>query len=123
VRYIERFQADTIRKLKNGTHAEAVYLDSSKTVVPVAKVCSGFAHLQGKTVSILADGMVHRDLVVSSTGTVTLDAAASSAIVGLPFESIIEPTYLETMDPNSLSKMGKKRLTRATLEFWKTIGG
>ena len=123
VRYIERFQADTIRKLKDGTHAAAVYLDSSKTVVPVAKVCSGFAHLQGKTVSILADGMVHRDLVVSSSGTVTLDAAASSAIVGLPFESIIEPTYLETMDPNSLSKMGKKRLTRATLEFWKTIGG
>jgi hypothetical protein len=79
--------------------------------------------LQGKTVSILADGMVHRDLVVSSTGTVTLDAAASSAIIGLPYSSIIEPTYLETMDPNSLSKLGKKRLTRATLEVWKTIGG
>ena len=122
-RYVERFQPDTIRKIKDGNHAAAVYLDSAMTVTPVAKLCSGLSHLKGKTVSILADGMVHRDLVVSATGTLLLDANATSAIIGLPFESILEPTYLETMDPNSLSKLGKKRLTRAILEFWKTLGG
>jgi hypothetical protein len=123
VRYVERMQPDTIRKLKDGNHSAAVYLDCAKKVTPVANACSGLLHLKGKTVSILADGMVHRDLVVSATGTLLLDANATSAIIGLPFESILEPTYLETMDPNSLSKLGKKRLTRAILEFWKTLGG
>lgn len=121
-RYVERFQPDTLRKLKDGNHSEAIYLDSAKQVTPAGKVCAGLSHLEGKTVSILADGMVHRDLVVSG-GSLSLDVASASAIIGLPFESILEPTYLETMDPNSNSKLGKKRLTRAILEFWKTIGG
>jgi hypothetical protein len=121
-RYVERFQPDTLRKLKDGNHSEAIYLDSAKQVAPAGKVCTGLSHLEGKTVSILADGMVHRDLVVSG-GSLSLDVASTSAIIGLPFESILEPTYLETMDPNSNSKLGKKRLTRAMLEFWKTLGG
>lgn len=45
---------------------------------------SGLSHLEGKTVSILADGAVHPRRVVSG-GSVSLDRAASVVHVGLPY--------------------------------------
>jgi hypothetical protein len=51
-----------------------------------ATTISGLSHLEGKTVGVLADYSVHPDEVVAS-GAITLDAAASRAIVGLSYES------------------------------------
>ena len=52
-------------------------------------VISGITWLEGKTVSILADGAVHPQKVVSS-GSITLDRAASVVHVGLPYESDLQ---------------------------------
>lgn len=52
-------------------------------------VWTGLTHLEGKTVSILADGKVHKDLTVSS-GSITLDYGASTLQVGLPYTSTLE---------------------------------
>jgi len=49
-------------------------------------VISGISWLEGKTVNILADGAVHPQKVVSS-GSITLDRAASVVHLGLPYES------------------------------------
>lgn len=54
-----------------------------------ATVISGLDHLEGKTVSILADGNVHPQRVVAS-GAVTLDRTASTVHVGLPYVSDFE---------------------------------
>lgn len=51
---------------------------------------SGLDHLEGQTVSILADGVVHANKTVSS-GAVTLDAAASAVEIGLSYTHIVEP--------------------------------
>ena len=53
-------------------------------------VWSGLDHLEGRTVSIIADGIVLDDQQVQS-GSVTLSEAASAVQVGLPFTHIIEP--------------------------------
>jgi hypothetical protein len=58
---------------------------------------------------------------VASNGTMTI-LSASTVIVGLPYESRLEPTALETPDPSSMTKLGKKRLHRAVVEFWKSDG-
>ncbi len=50
---------------------------------------AGLSHLEGKTVSILADGAVHPQKVVSS-GSITLDRASSVVHVGLPYESDLQ---------------------------------
>ncbi|NQU58991.1 MAG: hypothetical protein HQ513_17305 [Rhodospirillales bacterium] len=51
---------------------------------------SGLAHLEGKTVKVLADGAVHADTVVSG-GAVTLEQAVSQVEIGLGFTHVVEP--------------------------------
>jgi len=62
---------------------------------------SGLTHLLGETVTILADGEVIDDQVVSDTGTITLTTAASLVHVGLAFTSKLEP-----MKPVIETRMG-----------------
>jgi hypothetical protein len=50
---------------------------------------SGLNYLEGKTVSILADGAVHPQRVVSS-GTIVLERAASVAHIGLQYNSDLQ---------------------------------
>ncbi len=60
------------------------------TTYEVARnIVSGITWLEGKTVSILADGAVHPQRTVSS-GSITLDRAASVVHVGLPYDSDLE---------------------------------
>ncbi len=69
-----------------------IYLDSmiSYSGSATASV-SGLAHLEGKTVQVVADGAVHPDLVVSS-GALTLNYTASDIKVGLKYVSKLTPT-------------------------------
>lgn len=125
VRLIERLTPDVVRSLKSGATTTLVYADCSKTSVSSGSgLVSGLSHLIGKSVSLLVDGKVHAPVTVSGGGTVQLVATAANynknVVAGLPYDSILEPTYLETMDPNSVSLAGKKRLHRAVLEFWKS---
>ena len=50
---------------------------------------SGLDHIEGKTVSILADGSVHPQRVVSS-GAITLERAASVVHIGLQYNSDLQ---------------------------------
>jgi hypothetical protein len=125
IRFIERFKSGVGRTLKTGDLTTLVYSDSSKTSVSSGTgLVSGLAHLIGKSVSLLVDGKVHPPVTVGGGGTVLLAANAANynktVVAGLPYTSTLEPTYLETMDPNSVTLAGKKRLHRAVLEFWKS---
>jgi hypothetical protein len=121
-RYIERFQPDIIRQTKEEDQADLIFSDSAKVRTgALTKNISGLGHLEGRTVSVLADGAPHPNKTVSG-GAITLDWRAQKVIVGLPFTSLLEPTYLETMDPGSITKAFKKRITRAAIEFWKSLG-
>ncbi|QLG93706.1 hypothetical protein HZF02_17880 [Pseudomonas yamanorum] len=64
-----------------------------------AKTISGLAHLEGKTVSILADGSVHPQLVVTN-GAVVLQEYAGVAHVGLQYVSDMETLDLELKNAN-----------------------
>lgn len=60
---------------------------------------TGLWWLAGRTVRVLADGGVLRNLTVSATGTLTLPTAASKVKVGLPFTTDVQtlPLYVEGM--------------------------
>jgi hypothetical protein len=69
---------------------DAFYVDCGITVTQASSVTvSGLSHLEGQTVTVLANGRVHRDVVVSS-GAITLDYAVTKAQVGLPYTSRYE---------------------------------
>lgn len=64
---------------------DAFYVDSGLTYDGAATTSiTGLDHLEGETVSILADGAVHPDKTVSA-GAITLDAAASKVQAGLAY--------------------------------------
>jgi hypothetical protein len=68
----------------------------------------GYSHLIGETVSILADGVVQDDQVVSDSGTITETAfsTATNVHVGLKYESKLKP-----MKPVSQPDMMSKTVT------------
>lgn len=122
VRYIERLQPDIARALKNATHEDFVFVDCAKKYSGSGLTSiTGMTHLANRTVSVIGDGKAQANRTVSAGGTLTV-TAADEVIIGLPYTSYFEPTYLETPDPNSMSKVAKKRLHRVAVEFWKSTG-
>jgi hypothetical protein len=81
---------------------------------------SGLTWLEGKTVSILADGAVHPQRVVTS-GAVTLDVAANIVTVGLPYESDIETLPL-AMQIDGFGQGRYKNINKAWLRVFKSSG-
>ncbi len=76
-------------------------------------VLSGLDHLEGKTVSILADGNVAPQRVVTN-GSVTLQSPAILACIGLPITSDFETLDLSIQNqPNFLGN--KKRINSVTV--------
>lgn len=62
----------------------------SGTADPAKTVWTGLDHLEGRTVKIVADGVVAPDQAVTA-GKITLAVPASSVQAGLPFVHAIEP--------------------------------
>jgi hypothetical protein len=81
---------------------------------------SGLAHLEGATVSILADGAVQPQETVSS-GTVSLDRAAVLIHVGLPYESDLQ-TLPAVMSIDGYGQGRYKNVNKAYLRVFKSSG-
>lgn len=71
---------------------DALTLDSALTgeVETATETWSGLDHLEGQSVSIIADGIVQDDEVVVS-GSITLSKAANEVEIGLPYTHKIKP--------------------------------
>ncbi len=87
---------------------DTLYLDSalSGEVGTPALVWSGLDHLEGESVSIVADGALIPDQEVQS-GSVTLSEPASTVQIGLPYTHVIEP-----LPPNESGSVGAGRKIR-----------
>lgn len=124
-RYIERMDPAYRETLEEEIKTSWFYVDSGKTVYGVFANTprSGFSHLNGKTVSILADGAVIPNQTVSG-GNITLPVSASVVTVGLPYTSTLKPMPL---DPGQLpdgSAQGRKfRVNRMVVRIYKSLGG
>lgn len=82
---------------------------------------SGLTHLEGETVSILADGAVHPAKVVSS-GVVTLEAPAVIVHVGLPIEADLR-TLPAAMQIDSAFGQGRtKNVNKVAVRVYRSSG-
>ena len=80
----------TVATVKLDVDLPASLRNTGITTYEVARnVISGLNHLEGKTVSILADAAVHPQRVVSS-GSITLDRASSVVHAGLEYKSDLQ---------------------------------
>tara|TARA_R110001583_G_scaffold175476_1_gene330039 strand:- start:659 stop:3121 length:2463 start_codon:yes stop_codon:yes gene_type:complete len=81
---------------------------------------SGMGHLEGKTISILADGNVEAQKVVSS-GAITISHPASKIHLGLPIQGDVQTLNLELGQPTQQGK--KKSISAVTLRVEESRGG
>ncbi len=117
-RYVERlapfFRSSDVR--------DAQFADSSLSYSgEPATVLDGLAHLEGETVSILADGWVHPPQRVRD-GRITLDRAVSRAHVGFPFISELSPMQPEVPQKDGVSQGRIKRISRAWVRLYHSMG-
>jgi len=90
---IERFSPNHLQMVKSAVAPEElVHLDAAWVYAGTATTAvTGLDHLTGRQVRILADGAEHPPQTVPDSGALTLEAAASNIIIGLPYESCLQP--------------------------------
>jgi hypothetical protein len=82
---------------------------------------SGLEHLEGKEVSILADGARVPDQTVVS-GQIVLVKAASKIIVGLKYQWALTPMSVEGGNPAGLSQSKRKRIVKLSVKLERSLG-
>jgi len=98
------------------------FLDSHLTYDGAATTTlSGLGHLEGQTVSILADGATHADKTVSS-GSISLDRSTEKAVVGLSYDSILQTMRIEGGAAEGTSQGKTKRISKVVLRLFETVG-
>lgn len=115
-RYVERMRPRAFE-----TQADCFFVDSGATYggVPTTSI-TGLTWLEGKTVNVLADGAVHRQLVVTG-GAITLDYPASTVQVGLPIVADLQTLPLVFSQPG-YGQGTKKNINKVFLRV-KDSGG
>ncbi len=120
VRYIE-FLTRGMPEVSVNTRA-ATYLDSMLTYEGGAvSAVFGLDHLEGQTVSVLANGAAHPDRVVSG-GSITLNGSYAIVHVGLPYTSTLQTMRIEAGAKDGTAQGKKKRISRITYRLYDTLG-
>jgi hypothetical protein len=116
VEYINKFDFSTTDSTDyNFLDSQLAYSGSPATTI------SGLSHLEGQTVSILADGSAHPDRTVTS-GSITLTRAASKVKVGLPYISILQTMRIDAGSQDGTSQAKTKRIYEVTIRLFQTVG-
>jgi len=82
---------------------------------------SGLYHLEGQTLSILANGATHADETVSGGG-VALDFPVTSGALGFGYTSEMQTMRLESGSQDGTSQGKPKRIHDITVRFHETVG-
>lgn len=119
-RYVEILQKDW---RSSDTASSAFFVDSGLSYSGASTTTiSGLDHLEGETVSVLADGATHPDKVVAS-GSITLDRSASVAQVGLSYNATLQTMRMDYGAADGTSQGKTKRLTNISFMLYQTGPG
>ena len=116
IEYINLFDYGTDQK-------DGFFVDSGLTYSGSATTSiTGLDHLEGQSVTILADGATHPNKTVSS-GAVTLDRSSTKVHIGLPYTSLLQTMRIEMAGGEGGTSQSKdKRIHEVTLRLHETVG-
>lgn len=126
--YLERinreFELDNIYNVFSDFNSKPVYVDSAKIhiVGTAALVHTGWSHLIGQTVQVVADGFYAGTFVVDGSGQITLTTAAKEVIAGLGYRSLVKPVGINMGSVIGTSQGAVKTIDQVTFKFVRTIG-
>ena len=82
---------------------------------------SGLYHLEGQTVSVLANGATHSPQTATNGG-ISLNFAITTGAVGLPYTSEMQTLRIESGSSDGTSQGKPKRIHDVTLRLHETVG-
>jgi len=101
---------------------DGFYVDSGLTYSgSAATVISGLDHLEGQSVTILANGATHPNKTVSG-GSITLDRSSTKVHIGLNYTSLLQTMRVELQGEGGTSQSKDKRIHEVTLRLHETVG-
>jgi len=115
VEYLTPFEFDSSLTQFQFVDSALSYSGSSTSTL------TGLDHLNGQTVSVIANGSTHPDEVVAS-GSITLDRTTTAAKVGLAYTSKLQTMRLDVGSQDGTSQGKTKRIFDVTLRFYETVG-
>lgn len=116
--YLERFEEEFI----GGAVADSRFLDSHLVYDGASTdVITGLDHLEGESVSVLADGSVHPNVTVSG-GQITLQREVTKAVVGLSYSSELVPTLRDIGQENDTSVARTYQIVRMYAQLYNSLG-
>jgi hypothetical protein len=115
VEYLTPFEFDSSLTQFQFVDSALSYSGSSTSTL------TGLDHLNGQTVSVVANGSTHPDEVVAS-GSITLDRTTTAAKVGLAYTSKLQTMRLDVGSQDGTSQGKTKRIFDVTLRFYETVG-
>ena len=119
-RYVEYFEQEYFT-----SQSDPIRLDSSLTYNGVpATVITGLDHLQGKIVSVVADGALPagQQTYTVSSGSITLKHEASIVHVGLPYTGTIKLLPMSLGSRHGTGQTKKRKVYGVIARFHKTLG-
>jgi hypothetical protein len=99
----------------NFLDSQLAYSGSATTTI------TGLDHLEGQTVSVLANGSTHPDRTVTN-GSITLARSSTKVKVGLPYTSILQTMRIDAGSQNGTSQAKTKRIYNITVRLYESIG-
>jgi hypothetical protein len=123
VRYIETLTLDTVTDLE-----DAFFVDSGivMTADPAALTFDSddypdLAHLNTKSIAVLADGWARTETLQAST--ITFSVTISKVITGLPYTAKFEPLHQVIDRKTGSGQAISQKVGRAKIRFIKTVNG
>lgn len=105
-----------------GVTTGAFFVDSGLSYSGTSKTSlSGLYHLEGETVSVLANGAVHPDRTVSG-GSVDLTFGTTTAAIGYGYSSNLQTLRIESGSVDGTSQGKPKRIHAITIRLHETVG-
>lgn len=125
-RGIERFEPGTLSAGALGAEDpdQLCFLDAAAYAANATPFTAfgGLDHLEGRMVSIYADGAQQDDRLVTG-GVVTLDAPVNTVWAGLPYLSEVQPMKMEAPLQNGTAQGRKFKLVSTVLRLINSLGG
>ena len=116
VEYINQFDFDETDNTNfNFLDSQLAYSGSATTTI------SGLDHLEGQTVSVLANGATHPDRTVSG-GSITLARSSTKVKVGLKYTSLLQTMRLDAGAQNGTSQAKTKRIFNISIRLYESVG-
>ena len=99
---------------------DAVYLDGYHTSAASGSSFTGAQGLEGKTVQVVADGLVHPDVTVTAQGNFTLTRTSTDTQIGYGYTSTLKTLPLQVSTAN-LSTLGERvRKIMCEIQFFES---